>query len=358
MNSIIIQRALLGQFVLIAEIGVNYYDIALQMDVSPMAAAKVMVKEAKEAGIHAVKFQSYKADTLAAKDSPSYWDTNEEPTTSQYELFKKYDGFSYNEYKELSEYCGQIGIEFFSTAFDIESADYLFDLMNVYKISSSDITNLHFIQHQAKKGKPMLLSVGASDKDEIDRAVAVIKTYNNQPLVLMHCILEYPTPYEHANLNRISTLKENYPEAVIGYSDHTPPDKDADVIKTAYNMGATVVEKHFTLDKTLSGNDHYHAMDVKDAEKILEGIAFISTLRGSYEVKCLESENVSRENARRSLVAKTDIHAGDVITEKMLTYKRPGTGIPPSGIDKIIGRTADVEICEDTILQYVMLKQD
>ena len=129
MKSMIIERALSGEFVLIAEIGVNYYDIAKKNEISPMEAAKLMIKKAKDAGIHAVKFQTYKANTLAAKNSPSYWDTSEETTTSQFELFKKFDSFSYNEYKELSEYCNELDIEFLSTAFDIESADYLYECL-------------------------------------------------------------------------------------------------------------------------------------------------------------------------------------------------------------------------------------
>lgn len=151
MNNLIIQRVFEGKFVLIAEIGVNYYDIATKYGLTPMEAAKWMVKEAKESGIHAVKFQTYKADTLVVKNSPSYWDTSEEKINNQYELFKKFDSFSFNEYQELSKYCNSLGIEFLSTAFDFESVDYLDDLMNVYKISSSDITNSPFIEYQAKK---------------------------------------------------------------------------------------------------------------------------------------------------------------------------------------------------------------
>lgn len=357
MKSIIIERASAGKFVLIAEIGVNYYDIAKKMNISPMEAAKLMVREAKDAGVHAVKFQTYKADTLAAKESPSYWDTTEESTTSQYELFKKYDSFSYNEYKELSKYCSDLGIEFLSTAFDTESADYLFGLMNVYKISSSDLNNLPFVEYQAKKGKPILLSVGASNEDEIERTIKVIRKHNTEPIVLLHCVLEYPTPYKHANLNRIVTMKNKFPNLIIGYSDHTKPDEDADVIKTAYNLGAIVVEKHFTLDKTLSGNDHYHAMDPQDARKIVKGIDFINTIRGSYEIKCLDTELTSRQNARRSLVSACDIKKGTKITREMLTFKRPGTGISPSEIDKVIGKIAKVDISEDTILQYSMFEK-
>ena len=169
----------------------------------------------------------------------------------------------------------------------------------------------------------------------------------------MHCVLEYPTPYNHANLNKIVSLKNLYPDLIIGYSDHTRPDADADVIKTAYNLGAIVVEKHFTLDKTLPGNDHYHAMRPRDARKIIKGIDFIDEIRGSYELKCLDTELAARQNARRSLVATCDIKEGDIIKESMLTFKRPGTGISPADMNNIIGKVALVDISEDTILQFI-----
>jgi N-acetylneuraminate synthase len=350
MGSKILDRALKNEFVLIAEIGVNYYDIAIKNNITPMEAAKLMILEAKKSGIHAVKFQTYKAEKLASKFSPSYWDTSEEKTTSQYDLFKKFDSFDFEEYKELAEYCYKIDIEFLSTAFDFDSADYLFDLMHVYKISSSDLTNLPFIEFQAKKNKPILLSVGASDLSEIDEALNIIKVNNDKPIILLHCVLEYPTPYEHANLNRIFTLKQKYPDLIIGYSDHTKPDFNSDVLKTAYNLGAIVIEKHFTLDKKLNGNDHYHSMDTEDARNILSGIEFINSLRGSYDVTHLESEFSARRNARRSIVAKVDIKAGVKITKEMLTFKRPGTGFSPSEINYIIGKTTKNDIEEDSIL--------
>lgn len=355
--STIIERALSGQFVLIAEIGVNYYDTAKQRGISNMDAAKLMVREAKEAGIHAVKFQTYKAGTLAAKASPSYWDTSEEPTSSQYELFQKFDSFGEAEYRELKAYCDEVGIEFCSTAFDPESADYLDDLMEVYKISSSDLNNLPFVEYQAKKGKPVLLSAGASNEDEIIRTLEVIRAVNQQPVILLHCVLEYPTPYEHANLNKIVTLHKRFPDLLIGYSDHTRPDDSADVIKTAYNLGAIVVEKHFTLDKTLKGNDHYHAMDPCDAKKILDGIDFVDRIRGGYALICLESEQTARMNARRSLVTTCAITKGNRITRDMLTFKRPGTGIPPERMEEVIGRTICRDVEEDTILTEEMFAQ-
>jgi N-acetylneuraminate synthase len=355
MESDILARIKNNDFVLIAEIGVNYYDIALKNNSSLMEAAKYMIDEAKRARIHAVKFQAYKAETLASKYSPSYWDLSEEPTNSQYALFKKYDFFAYPEYAELSEYCKKIGIEFFATPFDFESADYLEELMNIYKISSSDVSNIPFIEYIAKKNKPIILSVGASNRDEIDIAVNTIKKYNEQPLIIMHCILEYPTPYEHTNLNKIKTLKDRYKDAIIGYSDHAKPDLTYDVIKTAYNLGAAIIEKHFTLDKTLIGNDHYHAMDVKDAMNILDSIGYLNLLRGSGEIICLDSELKARENARRSIISFGKIYKGEIITEQKIIYKRPGTGISPYKVSEILGKRVNCDIEDDTILDFKML---
>lgn len=351
-----VDRITSGRFALIAEIGVNYYDIAKQRHLSLMEAAKLMCWEAMNAGAHAVKFQSYKAETLVIKDSPSYWDTSEEATASQFELFQKFDSFGEPEYRELAQYCRTIGIAFCSTAFDFESADYLEPLMDVYKVSSSDLTNLPFIEYQARKGKPLVMSVGAGNYEEIHAAVETIRAVNSSPLTLMHCVLEYPTPYAHANLRRISSLAKEFPGVFIGYSDHCKPDGSADVIKTAYSLGAHAIEKHFTLDKSLPGNDHYHAMDPSDIRNIIENVSFVEELLGRGSLKYSQTEAVARLNARRSIVAAQLILPGTVIERKMLTFKRPGIGMSPSSIDEVLGRKARVEICEDSILQDTMLE--
>ncbi len=347
-----------NKVVLIAEIGVNYYDIAKKYEMTPIDAAKLMIEKAKDAGVHAVKFQTYKAGTLASKDSPYYWDIREEATRSQYELFQKFDSFGEKEYVELARYAEEREIEFLSTPFDVQSVDYLNTLMNIYKISSSDLNNLKFVEYIAKKNKPIILSVGASNEDEIERTVDLIKSVNNQKLVLMHCVLEYPTPYEHANLNKIVTLKSKFPNLVIGYSDHTKPDENFDILKTAYNLGAVVIEKHFTLDKSIKGNDHYHAMDYDDAYKIIDGFKRLDIYRGNGRLECLSSEQKARENARRSLVAKTNIACGDQIKEEMLTWKRPASGISADKFQEIIGMIARQDILEDTILQFEMLREN
>lgn len=344
-----------GEFVLIAEAGVNYYDIAKKLRITPLEAAKLMCKEAAEAGTHAIKFQSYKAETLAVRDSPSYWDTTEEVATSQYELFKRYDSFGVREYKELAAYCKELGIAFCSTAFDYESADYLESLMDIYKVSSSDITNIPFIEYQASKQKPMVISVGAANLEEIRRAYEAVRSVNDLPLVLCHCVLEYPTPYAHANLRRLITIRDQFPEAILGYSDHCKPDADHDVLKAAYALGAHVIEKHFTLDKQLPGNDHYHAMDPSDIKGIIKGVGFIEEVCGESGLAYSDTEADARKNARRSIVAKDLIENGEVITREKLTFKRPGTGLPPSMLQEVIGATARCDILADTILTGEMV---
>ncbi len=329
----------------IAEIGVNHE--------GSMTLAKRLVDEAKEGGADAVKFQSYKAETLASKDSPSYWDTNEEPTTSQYALFKKHDSFWKNEMQELKEYCDEVGIEFMSTPFDIESADFLNEMMDVYKISSSDITNKPFIEYICNFNKPIILSTGASSLSEITEAVSWIETQGN-PLALLHCVLNYPTPDKNANLGMILDLKTKFPDKVIGYSDHTLP-KDMKVCEMATMLGCVIIEKHFTHDKTLPGNDHYHAMDINDLKLYRKNLERTFEILGSFKTEALEDEELARKNARRSLVAAKPISKGKGIERSDLTFKRPAHGISPKFIDEVIGKAARIDINDDDVLQWTML---
>ena len=352
----IVDRILSNNFTLIGEIGVNYYDIAKKDGISPLDAAKKMIDEGKKAGLHAVKFQTYKAETLASKNSPSYWDLSEESATSQYELFKRFDLFNEDEYRILSEHCDKVGISFLSTPFDFRSADYLDELMSVFKISSSDITNTPFIEHIARKGKMILLSTGAANIEEIVAAVRIIERVNNEPIVLLHCVLEYPTPKGHANLAKILSLKKHFPDAIVGYSDHTKPDENYDVLKTAYALGARVIEKHYTLDKTLVGNDHYHAMDISDIKRIVSGISIVNDILGNEDLVYSNTESDARKFARRSIVSKRLIRNGEKITADMLCYKRPGTGISPSLYEFVVGKVAKVNIAEDTVLSIDMLR--
>lgn len=331
---------------IIAEAGVNHEG---SMDI-----AKRLVDEAKEGGADAIKFQTYKAQTLASKNSPAYWDTTKEPTTSQYELFKKHDSFWFDEMSELKEYCDEVGIEFMSTPFDIESANFLNDLMDVFKISSSDLTNKPFIEYICKFNKPIILSTGASHLYEIQEAVSWIEKYNN-PLALLHCVLNYPTPDENANLGMILGLKKAFPDKIIGYSDHTLP-QDMKVCEIATLLGSVIIEKHFTHDKSLPGNDHYHAMDKDDLKIFRKNVDRIFTLLGCFEVKALDDEEPARQNARRSLVARRFIPEGKIIEYEDLTFKRPALGISPKFIDDVVGKRALQDIKEDTILKWMMFE--
>lgn len=340
---------------LIAEMGVNFYDTALALGVSPLDAAKLYIDAAAEAGIDCAKFQSYKAGTIVSKNSPAYWDTTKEPTKTQYELFLKHDSFGESEYRELCEYTHAKGMDYTSTPFDYASADYLYDMVDFYKISSSDLSNIPFIHHIGSKGKPVFISVGAAYLSECDEAIRTLKESGCKDIVILHCMLSYPTNPEDANLRIIQTLKKTFPDIRIGYSDHVAPDETMITLSTAYLLGAEVIEKHFTLDKSLSGNDHYHSGDPDDFKKAIHNFKMIDNILGNSEKTVFDCELISRREARRSLVLTHDMKAGDVIKKGDLMPKRPGTGISPQFEDIIIGRKIINDLPEDTILTWNMI---
>ena len=276
---------------IIAEAGVNHE--------GSMDLAKRLIDEAAESGANAIKFQTYKADTIASKDSPYYWDLSKESTKSQHELFKKYDKFWKNEYEQLAKYCESSNIEFMSTPFDVDSAKFLNEMMSVFKISSSDITNLPFIDIMCDFGKPIILSTGASYLWEIQEAVDLIEKKGNE-LCLMHCILNYPTPNEYANISMIKDISKNFPNVITGYSDHTLPE-NMETCLYAWLLGAKIIEKHFTHDKSLPGNDHYHAMDKEDLKHFLNKVKHAELLLGQGKITSLPSEEPARKNARRKI---------------------------------------------------------
>ncbi len=342
---------------IIAEIGVNYYDIARKNDTTPMESAKLMITEAARGGADAVKFQSYKAEKLVSVNSPAYWDKNEEPTESQFELFKKFDHFGAKEYKELAQFCVEKKIDFLSTPFDLDAVEFLDEYMKYFKIASADITNFPLIRAVAKKNKPILLSTGASTIEEIQRALNEMRKNNyDETVVLLHCILSYPTKNINANLNRINILKSEFPDCEIGYSDHTVPDKCMVITTSAFVLGAIVIEKHFTLDKTLKGNDHYHAMDVEDLQKMRANLDLLYDILSIKEKEYLACEEIPRKQARRSLFACNNIQRGKKIEYSDLICKRPGTGISPIDIDKIVGKRAIRDIKSDDILVWEKIK--
>jgi N-acetylneuraminate synthase len=339
-------RLLANRPFIIAEAGVNHEN--------SLDTARRMVEAAAQAGADAIKFQSYKADTLASRHSPSYWDLDAEPTRSQYDLFKKFDHFNDREYELLAQHAASCGIVFLSTPFDVHFAESLAPLMPAYKIASADLTNLALIRRCAAKGKPMILSVGAAEPYEIDAAVLTVRSAGNPPLALLHCVLAYPCKAADAHLNTITYLQNRYPNVVIGYSDHVPPGDSMLVPFVAWLLGARIIEKHFTLDKTLPGNDHYHAMDAKDLHHFRELCETATDWMGEVEKKVWPCEAVARDQARRSLVASRPIAKGEPATEDMVAIKRPGTGIPPAAMPQLLGWMAVRDIDADEILQWDM----
>lgn len=328
----------------IAEIGVNHE--------GSLETAIELIDLAKEGGADAAKFQSYKTETLVSKHSPAYWDAEQEATKSQFELFKKYDRFVAKEYQLLAEHCQKVGIDFVSTPFDDAAIDFLYPLIPFYKIASADLTNIPFLRKIARKGKPIVLSTGASTLGEIDIAVREITESGCSQLALLHCILNYPTEEKCANLNMIFSLRKSYPDLIIGYSDHTLPDDSMLVLTAAYLKGAKIIEKHFTGDKTLPGNDHYHAMDVNDLKVFLKNVSKLSLLGGSFHKQPLPSEKLSRENARRSIVLQKNVAKGTVLIEEMLTCKRPAHGISAAHWDQVVGHVMVEDREEDYVLQW------
>lgn len=315
----------------IAEIGVNH-----ENDINK---AKLMIDECSDIGIGAVKFQSYSAKKLAAKHSPAYWDVTKESTKSQIELFSKYDLFDQREFNEIANYCEKKDIEFMSTPFDEDYVDVLDPLVNRFKIASVDLTNFILIKKIAQKGKPIVLSTGASTIDEIKHTVQYIKGLGvdiDKDLSLLHCVTKYPNPISTAGLGSIKSLSEIFPSIDIGYSDHTIPEESELALACAITMGAKIIEKHYTFDKNLPGNDHYHSFDKNDLIKFSESL---ESLNSSLQVANIEDQINSIKFARRGLYLKKSIKAGEKITKDHLIPLRPLLDfISPIHWEDIVGR--------------------
>jgi len=333
----------------IAEIGVNHE--------GSLDLAKKLVDLAKAGGADAAKFQTYKADTLASRHSPAYWDTSEEPTQSQFELFKKYDAFGAAEYQTLAKHCASIGIDFVSTPFDDAAVDLLAPLVPFFKVASADLTNTPLLRRVARTKKPVVLSVGASTVEEIDGALSTLHAAGATDIALLHCILNYPTADENANLWMLNDLADRYPDCVLGYSDHTVPKHGLPSLVAAWLLGAVILEKHFTHDTSLQGNDHYHAMTSEYLRGFRAEVARVRPLLGARIKAPLVSEEIARLNARRSIVVARDLSAGHRIVEADITYKRPGSGISPLSWDDVIGRTTRRALAADDVLQWSDLNE-
>lgn len=330
---------------IIAEAGVNH-DCILERGYE-------LIRTAKENGADAIKFQTYKTEKLTIKNSPKYWSDDKE---TQYENYKKLDYLSNNDFIKLQKYARKLGIISFSTPFDEESADFLEDIgVPMFKISSADIIHMHFLRHVARKKLPIILSTGASTIGEIEDAVKAIENEGNNKIMLLHCILSYPTPIKEMHLRMITTLKNIFPQYPIGLSDHS---LGTVVPVAAVALGAKIIEKHYTIDKTIKGSsDHPISIDPKELREMVTNVRHIESALGYFMPKRpTKIEEPAARYARRSIVAKKNIKSGEILTTKNITAKRPGTGISPKFFYNFIGKKAARDIEEDEFLNWSHLQ--
>ena len=326
---------------IIAEAGVNHN--------GSIEIAKKLIDAAKNAGVDIIKFQTFISENVISKNAKKaeYQKVNDTKEESQLDMVKKLE-LSFDEFIELNEYCKSKNIEFLSTAFDFESIDFLDNLgMGTWKIPSGEITNLPYLIKIAKLNKPVILSTGMSTMDDINNAIIVLKQNGAGDLTVLHCTTEYPTPFHDVNLNAMLTIKDEF-GVKVGYSDHT---KGIEVPIAAVALGATVIEKHFTLDCNMEGPDHKASLEPDELKAMAESIRHIESALGDGIKQPAESEKKNMAIARKSIIAKRDIKAGEVFTEENLTVKRPGNGISPMRWFEVIGKVAIRDFEEDELIE-------
>ena len=326
---------------IIAEAGVNHN--------GSLELAKKMVNEAKDAGADCIKFQTFISKNMASKNAgkADYQMQQTDAWESQLDMLEKLE-LSFNEFVVLSEYCKEKEIEFLSTAFDFDSIVFLNSLdMKKWKVPSGDITNLPYLIKIAELGKPVILSTGMSTMEDIRAAVSVLKNNGSGEITVLHCTTEYPTPYEDVNLNAMNTIKAEF-DLPIGYSDHT---QGIEIPIAAVALGATVIEKHFTLDRTMEGPDHKASLEPNELKAMVSAIRNVEVAIGSGEKKPAESEKKNMVIARKSIIAKHYITKGEVFTEENLTIKRPGNGISPMKWFEVMGQAASRDFREDELIE-------
>ena len=322
---------------IIAEAGVNHN--------GSLELAKKLVDKALEAGVDCIKFQTFKSENLVSMSAQmaEYQKENLGKDESQYKMLKELE-ISFEEFKELKEYCKEKNIMFLSTPFDLESCDFLNDLdMKIFKIPSGEITNLPYLRKINSFGKKVILSTGMANLNEIQDALNVLKDCE---VSLLHCTTEYPCPYDNVNLNAIDTLRKEF-KLEVGYSDHT---QRIEVPIAAVAKGATIIEKHFTLDRNMEGPDHKASLEPNELKQMVTSIRNIEKAFGNGIKEPQESEKKNIEIARKSIVAKINIKKGEIFTEHNITTKRPGSGISPMKWDCIIGKTATKDYQEDELI--------
>ncbi len=327
---------------IVAEVGVNHN--------GGLDTAKKMIDIAKSVGCDAVKFQSFKAEkVISSKAALAPYQQNAiEGISSQLDMVRNLE-FGREEHIALMDYCRQKDIIFLSSAFDEDSADMLEELgIEAFKIPSGEITNIPLLRHIAYKHLPIILSTGMSTLNEIVEAVNAITSCGNSEIILLHCVSAYPAPIEEVNLKAMNTLKERF-SLPVGFSDHT---EGIVASIAAVALGAQVIEKHFTLDKKMEGPDHKASLEPEELRHMVEVLRLVEKAIGDGEKKLCPSEKENVMLVRKSVVAVKDIVAGQRFTEQNITLKRPGYGIQPSDIDKVIGRTAKVDIKADEIVTW------
>ncbi|EOX5591863.1 N-acetylneuraminate synthase [Campylobacter upsaliensis] len=315
---------------IIAEAGVNHNgDINL---------AKKLIEQAAKAGADVVKFQTFKANScvsVSAKKAKYQLETTAKEE-SQLEMIEKLE-LSYESHFELMKHCKKHGIAFLSTPFDLESVEFLRGLdLPYFKIPSGEITNFPYLKAVAKCKKKVLLSTGMANLGEIEAALEILRKNGTRNITLLHCNTEYPTPFEDVNLNALKTLKEAF-KLEVGYSDHT---EGIVASLGAVALGAVVIEKHFTLDKTMEGPDHRASLEFEELKALCKGIRELEKALGSGIKKASKSEAKNKIIARKSLVAKREIQKGEKFSEQNLTTKRPGSGISAMRYEEYLGKRA------------------
>jgi N,N'-diacetyllegionaminate synthase len=308
-----------------------------------------MVDAAKEAGADCIKFQTFRSENLVSRraEKAQYQKKNTSPDGTQLEMLRKLE-LSYEDFCKLSGYCREAQLEFLSTAFDLESVDFLHGLgMKVWKIPSGEITNLPYLVRIAELKQRVILSTGMCEMKEIEAAVEVLRKYGTQDITLLHCTTEYPAPYEDVNLNAMAAMRNSF-RLPVGYSDHT---QGIEVAVAAAALGAAVIEKHFTLDKMMEGPDHKASLETAELKAMITSIRNIERAMGNGIKKTAASEIKNISVARKSIVAKTRIKQGEAFTEDNLTAKRPGNGISPMQWFQVLGLTAAKDYEEDEMIE-------
>ena len=330
----------MNRALIIAEAGVNHN--------GSIEIAKKLVDTAKECGADIVKFQTAKLDSLASKHAQmaEYQKKNTGTEESQKDMLKKLL-LDYESFIEIAEYCKEKKIEFLSTPFDIESIYFLAPMVKFWKVPSGEVTNYPYLIEIAKTGKPVVLSTGMSTIDEVEAAYELLRKNGSGEITLLHCTTEYPAPIEDVNLRAMNTLKEKF-ECNVGYSDHT---SGIDIPIVAVAMGATIIEKHFTLDRNMEGPDHKASLEPNDLSKMVKAIRRIEIAMGDGKKEPSEAEKGNKAVARKSIVAKKDIRKGEIFSNENITTKRPGSGINPMRWEEILGTTAKRDFMEDELIE-------